>query len=182
MTAKHNPASGDYFTVEYDEMMRRYSHHRPHWRNVHEYRGTDRPFDALWFDVISRSIKDEDPRIMLEHNVPQIPELNIVVKGRGATHLRADTYFDGDLGLESVLLCGVHKRDEKAALLAFNRDAGTTRRTSVEPGWRRPYLLSERPLCATVWHLERNDSYRNIAAESSLQALAAAYFRFQWVA
>lgn len=176
------PQSGDYYRVDYDPHLDRYSANLPGWWNVHDYLGQPRMLDCGWFESSAAGLTAKSPVIKIGRLAKDFPVVVSSCLGQGRTWLRVDLSLDRTLAASVLLLCGVDKGAETPQLRAFNATAGRQPRGREEEGWPRPFRVRERPLCAAVWLIDKNDSAANISLNFGLQALAAAYFRSKWVA
>ena len=174
--------SGNYYRIDYDAYLDRYSANHPDWWNVHDYLGHPRLLDGGWYETIAAGLAAKLPMIELGRLANEWPAVSVACLRRDRKWLRADLSLGGSLAASTLLLCGVDKAAETLQLREFNTTAGKQPRGRVKDGWSRPYRVRERPLCASVWLIDKNDSTANNTVNSALQALASAFFRSKWVA
>lgn len=179
---KQTRRSGDYFRVDYDAHLDQYSFHHPGWWNAHEYFARTPLLDHGWREAAVAGLAAESDTIRLGRLGPEWPAVAASCVARGPGWLRVELSLGGAPAVSVLLLCGVNRPAEAAALRAFNATAGRQPRVRRAHGPPRPYRLRERPLCAALWWIDKNDSAANNTANLALQALAAAYFRSKWVA
>lgn len=172
---------GQYFRVDYDEDFDRFSFHRPDWWDVREYLAERRTIDVGWYGSARDALAAGQRTITVGRLTDDMPLATATVLNGDVGSLTLALHVNHVIGAKVLLLCGVHKSAERKRLLEFNKTAGTAG-GYIEPGWVRPYRLRERPLCAAVWLIDKNDAFSTATLNSALQALSAAYFRSKWVA
>lgn len=174
---------GDYFAIEYGDDLERWVHAAYGWLNCTDLRLSGVSKLVAPIEPIEQELQRVPARVCIEfpHNDTD-RRLVLHWQAKCETGGIAEFKVGNDILARSLFLCGVHKGQERDCMRQFNRIIRRGGRLTF--GFETPRLCSlrERPLCATVYSIDKNDTAGYIAIMAPLRAFTAAYFRTRFVA
>jgi hypothetical protein len=116
--------SGDYYRIDYDPHLDRFSASHPGWWNIHDYLDRPRLLDGSWYETLAAGLAAKSPIIELGRMANDWPAVSVACLSQDRTWLRADLSLGRTLrGVHAFAMrSGQGARD--TAIARVQRDGG----------------------------------------------------------
>jgi hypothetical protein len=175
------PQTGTYYLIEYGSDLDLWKMGGPNWHNCLDFRKSEIPLVQAQIGACDETLRSNPNGcdIVLPRNGG--PGFTLIWRPTNPTHGLLECRDGREEVSSSLFLTGVGRQAERKALNAFNSFARGKRRIRYSPETPGIASLKQRPLCVTVYRIDKND-LRHGFALLAVKAFAVAFFRSRFVA